>query len=155
MVVLMGKSSINGPFSMAMLNNQRVCVQWSVLSDFLADARDAEGECWWPPHHQFQKVILIESNWVLKSFCNDWLVFIGVYRSLLVHYAFSAIDITFPVWKPLMNTVQLWHLKWAVYTVQGQVAEWVQLDNATDVLRVILGEGLKLTHNRTYHGMVR
>jgi len=27
MEVLMGKSSINGPFSMAMLNNQRVIVQ--------------------------------------------------------------------------------------------------------------------------------
>jgi hypothetical protein len=26
MVVLMGKSSINGPFSMAMLNNQMVCM---------------------------------------------------------------------------------------------------------------------------------
>ena len=26
MVVFMGKSSINGPFSMAMLNNQRVCL---------------------------------------------------------------------------------------------------------------------------------
>ena len=44
--VFMGKSSINGPFSMAMLNNQRVNLQW--FPSFFPIFHDIS---WWMPRH--------------------------------------------------------------------------------------------------------